>query len=88
MNLLEIVSAVPIDDVTAAVQDPRNLGKEAKVVEDIIGVAVPGLAGPVIAALVALFVAWVEASGGGTISPDYDPIHDAQTTESRGGRRG
>jgi hypothetical protein len=61
-------------------QDPSNLGKEAQVAEDAIGIAVPGLTGAVIVALIQLFIAWVYASGGGTITPDPDPIHDAQTT--------
>ena len=86
MTLQGILTALPVDDIVAAMQDPTNLGNEAKVAEDAVSVAVPGLAGPVAAALIALFVAWVYASGGGTISPDPDPEVDAQTTQNRGGR--
>jgi hypothetical protein len=38
------------------------------------------LTGEVIDLGIAGFVALVYASGGGTIEPDPDPIHDAQTT--------
>ncbi len=48
----------------------------------------PGLGGTVLALLVQLFVAWVYASGGGTIAPDPLPETDAQTTVARGGRNG
>ena len=86
MTLPGLLTALPIADIEAAVEDPTNLGNEAKVAEDLITTAMPGLSGTVIAALVQLFVAWVYASGGGTISPDPDPEKDAQTRQSRGGR--
>ena len=88
MTLQGPLTALPVNDIVAAIQDPSNLGKEATVAEDLIVVAMPGLNGAVIAALVQLFVVYVFASGGGTITPDPDPIHDAQTTVSRGGRNG
>ena len=86
MTLQGLLTALPVDDIVAAVRNPSSLGNEAKVAEDIIVIAMPGLSGAVIAALVQLFVVWVYAEGGGTITPDQDPIHDAQTTQSRGGR--
>lgn len=79
-GLATIVSSLPLSDIEAAIQDPSSLGNEAKVAEDIIVAAMPGLTGAVIAALVQLFVAWVYASGGGTITPDPNPITDGQTT--------
>lgn len=86
MTLAGLVSALPEGDIVAAIQNPSNLGNEAQVAEDIIVAAMPGLAGTVIAALVQLFVVWVYASGGGTITPDPLPEKDAQTTQARGGR--
>lgn len=86
MNLLQLITALPLADIEAAMADPQNLGKEATVVEDIITVAMPGLQGALVAALVNLFVTWVYAEGGGTITADPDPEVDAQTTQSRGGR--
>ena len=71
----------PLADIIAAANDPSNLGKVAQVVQDIIGAApLPPLTGEVIDLGIAGFVALVYASGGGTIEPDTDPIHDAQTT--------
>lgn len=86
MSLSGILSALPSDDIVAAIQDPSNLGKEATVAGDLIVAALPGLTGAAIALLVQLFVGWVYASGGGTISPDPLPMTDAQTTLNRGGR--
>ena len=88
MTLLGLLTALPLNDIEAAITDPSNLGKEATVAEDIIVVAMPGLSGAVVAALVRLFVTWVYASGGGIITPDTWPVKDAQTTPSRGGRNG
>ena len=88
MTLLGLLTALPLNDIEAAILDPSNLGKEALVAEDIIAVAMPGLSGAVVSALVQLFVAWVYASGGGTIKPDPWPEKDAQTTPNRGGRNG
>ncbi len=76
-----IASAMPLADIIAAANDPSNLGKVAQVVEDIIGAApLPPFTGEAIDLAIAGFVALVYASGGGTITPDLDPIHDAQTT--------
>ena len=76
-----IAGAMPLADIIAAANDPSNLGKVAQVVQDIIGAAaLPPLTGEVIDLGIAGFVALVYASGGGTIEPDPDPIHDAQTT--------
>jgi hypothetical protein len=86
MTLQGVLTTLPVDDIVAAMKDPSNLGKEAKVAEDLVGTFAPGIAGPVAAALIALFVAWVYASGGGTITPDPLPMTNAQTTQSRGGR--
>lgn len=86
-SILGVIAGLPLEDIEAAINDPTNLGKEAKIVEDIISVAMPGLDGMVVSALVSLFVSWVYASGGGTISSDPNPIADAQTTMGRGGRR-
>ena len=88
MTLQGLLTALPLNDIEAAIKDPSSLGNEAKVAEAIIIAVMPGLSGAVIAALVQLFVIWVYSSGGGTITPDPDPIHDAQTTVSRGGRNG
>lgn len=88
MTLLGLLAALPESDIEAAIKDPTNLGKQAAVAEALIVAAMPGLDGAVIAALVQLFVAWVYASGGGTIAPDPLPMTDAQTTQSRGGRNG
>lgn len=88
MTLQGLLTALPLNDIEAAMQDPSNLGNESKVAEDIIVAAMPGLTGAVIAALVQLFVVWVYASGGGTITPDPLPMTDGQTTQSRGGRNG
>ena len=73
---------MPLADIIAAANDPSDLGvKVAQVVQDIIGAApLPPLTGEVIDLGIAGFVALVYASGGGTIEPDPDPIHDAQTT--------
>ena len=86
MNLEGVLTALPVNDIVAAIQDPSSLGNESKVAEDLIVAAMPGLSGAVVAALVQLFVVWVYASGGGTITPDKEPEVDAQTTVSRGGR--
>jgi hypothetical protein len=76
-----IAGAMPLADIIAAANDPSNLGKVAQVVEDIIAAApLPPLTGPAIDLAIAGFVALVYASGGGTITPDPDPIHDAQIT--------
>jgi hypothetical protein len=74
-----IAGAMPLADIIAAANDPSNLGKVAQVVQDIIA-PLPPLTGEVIDLGIAGFVALVYASGGGTIEPDPDPIHDAQTT--------
>jgi hypothetical protein len=87
-NLPGIISGLPLADIEAAINDPSNLGKVAAVVEDIIVTVEPGLPGAAIDALIELFVALVYSQGGGTISPDPDPEHDAQTTQGRGGRNG
>ena len=86
MNLEGVLTALPVNDIVAAIKDPSSLGNESKVAEDLIVVAMPALPGAVVAALVQLFVVWVYASGGGTITPDQEPEVDAQTTVSRGGR--
>ena len=76
-----IAGAMPLADIIAAANDPSNLGKVAQVVQDIIGAApLPALTSEVVDLGIAGFVALVYASGGGTIEPDTDPIHDAQTT--------
>ncbi len=76
-----IAGAMPLTDIIAAANDPSNLGKVAQVVQDIIGAApLPPLTGELIDLGIAGFVALVYASGGGTIEPDPDPMHDAQTT--------
>jgi hypothetical protein len=76
-----IAGAMPLADIIAAANDPSNLGKVAQVVQDIIGAApLPPLTGELIDLGIAGFVALVYASGGGTIEPDPDPMHDAQTT--------
>ena len=85
-SIINIVTALPTNDLQAAFDDPTNLGKEAKVVEDIISAAMPGLDGAIVVALVSLLVTGVYASGGGTISADPDPEVDAQTVVN-GGRR-
>lgn len=88
-NLPSLIAGLPLADIEAAINDPTNLGNVAAVVEDIITTAMPGLEGAAIAALVSLFVAWVYASGGGTIAPDPDPETDAQTqTDPHTGRNG
>ena len=87
-SLSALIDGLPLSDIEAAISDPSNLGKVATVAEDIIVAAMPGIDGAVIAALVSLFVAWVYASGGGTIRPDPLPMTDAITTQSRGGRNG
>jgi hypothetical protein len=46
----------------------------------IAAAPLPPLTGEAIDLAIAGFVALVYASGGGTITPDPDPIHDAQTT--------
>lgn len=84
MTLQGLLTALPVDDIIAAMQDPSNLGKEAKVAEDAVSLAVPGIAGPLLAALIALFVAWVYLEGGGTISLDFDPEIDAQLSHGGG----
>lgn len=84
MSLASILTTLPVDDIVAAMQDPTNLGKEAKVAEDAVSEAVPGVAGPVAAALIALFVAWVYAEGGGTIALDTWPEKDAQLSHGGG----
>lgn len=84
MTLQGLITALPLNDIEAAMQDPTNLGNESKAAEDIIVAAMPGLTGAVIAALVQLFVAWVYASGGGTISLDFDPEVDAQLSHGGG----
>lgn len=88
MTLQGLLAALPVDDIVAAIQDPSNLGKQAQVAEDAIVIAMPGLSGALVAALVQLFVVWVYAAGGGTITPDPLPMTDAQTTQGRGGRDG
>jgi hypothetical protein len=76
-----IAGAMPLADIIAAANDPSNLGKVAQVVRDIIAAApLPPFTGEVIDLGITGFVALVYASGGGTIEPDPDPIHDAQTT--------
>jgi hypothetical protein len=76
-----IAGAMPLADIIAAANDPSNLGKVAQVVQDIIAAApLPPFTGEVIDLGITGFVALVYASGGGTIEPDPDPIHDAQTT--------
>jgi hypothetical protein len=76
-----IANAMPLADIITAANDPSNLGKVAQVVEDIIGAApLPPFTGEAIDLGIAGFVALVYASGGGTIEPASDPIHDAQTT--------
>lgn len=86
MTLGGLITALPEADIVAAIQDPSNLGKEAQVAEDIISVAMPGLTGAMIAALVQLFVVFVYSQGGGTITPDPLPMTDAQLKPNRGGR--
>lgn len=87
MNLADAIAAAPVADVSAAMADPRSLEKWAKVATDLVSIALPGPEGFLIVAAVNAYVSLVKASGGGTISPDPDPIHDAQTTMGRGGRR-
>jgi hypothetical protein len=79
-NLSGIIGGLPLADIEAAINDPTNLGKEAAVIKDIIAEAMPNLSGTIVIILIGLFVNWVYASGGGTISPDPDPEVDAQTT--------
>ena len=86
MNLADDIAAMPIGDVAAAFKDPRNLAVWGKLAEDIVSIAMPGPEGALACEAISLYVQWVLASGGGTISPDPDPIHDAQTTMGRGGR--
>jgi hypothetical protein len=77
----DIASAMPLADIIAAANAPLNLGRVAQVVQDIAGAApLPPLTGAIIDLGIAGFVTLVYASGGGTIEPDPDPIHDAQTT--------
>jgi hypothetical protein len=76
-----IAGAMPLADIVAAADDPSNLGKVAQVVQDIMAAApLPPFTGEVIDLGITGFVPLVYASGGGTIEPDPDPIHDAQTT--------
>lgn len=86
-GLLTLLTGLPLEDIEAAILDPTNLGKEAKVVENILAVAVPGLGGEVGSTLVALFVVWVQASGGGTIAPGVG-VEANEDPVGRGGRRG
>jgi hypothetical protein len=87
MNLQEIVTGLPFADIEKAIAEPTDLGSVAKVAEDAITLAMPGLSGAMISVLVQLFVVWVYAEGGGTITPDPLPMTDAQTSLGRGGRR-
>jgi hypothetical protein len=84
-NLSGIIDGLPLADIEAAILDPSNLGKEATVVEDIIMLAMPNLTGTIVTILISLFVNWVYASGGGTISPAPDPEVNSQT-QTQGGR--
>lgn len=84
MNIGAVLTNLPSDEIVAAMQDPTNLGKEAAIAESLIGLTMPGLPGAVLAALVALFVAWVYASGGGTIGLDAWPERDAQLSHGGG----
>lgn len=84
MSLLDVIADLPGADIEAAIRDPRNLGKEAKVASDIISAALPGFSGEIVVLLVSLFVLWVKASGGGTISADPWPEKDAQLEHGGG----
>lgn len=84
MDILSFITALPIEDIQAAVADPRNLSKDSTVVKDIISTAMHGIDGVVIDALITVFVYAVYSSGGGTISLDPDPEVDAQLQHGGG----
>ena len=62
--------AMPWADVIAAAENPSSLAKDAKAVEDVIGLLpIPPLEAGLAELVIAGFVALVTASGGGTITP-------------------
>ena len=67
-------------DVFTAAHDPRNLGKDAVVIQDVISIAVPAPYSGLINTGISAYVVWVKLSGGGTISIEYYPIRNGQTS--------
>jgi len=69
-----------VTDLVKAAKDPRNLRKDTKAIEDVLLTITPPVIGLSTMIAIEIYVHWVYASGGGTISLEAYPIRNGQTT--------